>query len=540
MVRTPRPGSRADRVMKIYIADNIVAEGVDFLRANTPHEIDFTPGLKEDQVCEHIRDCDAVIVRSATSIRGRILESARKLRVIGRAGIGTDNIDLAAATERGIVVLNTPDANATTTAELAIAHMLSLCRFLPAADRSVRGGKWERSRFNGTEIAGKTLGIVGFGTIGRIVANRALGLRMKVLAFDPFVTPEVFAAAGVDSVDLDALLRGADIVTLHCPLVDKTRNLVDVRALGLMKPGARLVNCARGGLVDEQALHDALRSGRLAGAALDVFENEPPRDSPLLALDNAVFTPHLGASTEEAQTAVGVEIARQIATYLRDGEAINAVNLPRIAGPEALRLRPWQELAVKLGRLLALMASGPIRQVDVALIGQVAELTAAPVTAGALIGLLGEHLSVPVNQVNAGHLARRQGIAIAESRASESHDYLSLLSVTARFDGEQLTLAGTLFDERHPRLVRINRYQIETPLKGRLLFTRHLDQPGVVGDIGMLLAGQQINISTMEVGVAEDADTAIAIIGVSDALSDAAMDAIRRLPAISKAIQVAM
>lgn len=363
---------------------------------------------------------------------------------------------------------------------------------------------------------------------------------MKVLAYDPFVTAEVFTGAGVTPAGLEELLSVSDIVTLHCPLIEKTRNLINQSSIALMKPGARLINCARGGLVDETALYEALKGGHLAGAALDVFENEPPRNSTLLELDNVVFTPHLGASTEEAQTAAGVEIARQVATFLNSGEAINAVNLPRIPAQLAQRLKPWQELAHKMGRLLALMINSAITHLDVALQGQVAELEPAPIAVSACVGLLRENLSVPVNQVNAVHLAKRQGIALSESRSTEAHDYLSLITFTARFDSDQITLAGTLFDERHPRLVRINNYHIEAPLQGNLLFTRHTDKPGVVGDIGALLAGEEINISTMHVGNAGDTGTAIAIIGISKLLSAATITRIHDLPAINKVMQVTM
>ncbi|HKK16005.1 MAG TPA: phosphoglycerate dehydrogenase [Gammaproteobacteria bacterium] len=526
--------------MKVFIADDIAREGVDYLRKHTDYLIDFSPKLEEADACVHIRDADAVIVRSATSIRGKILESAGLLKVIGRAGIGTDNIDITTATERGIVVLNTPDANATTTAELAIAHILSLCRHLPAADRSVRNGEWQRSRFIGTEVSDKVLGIIGFGTIGRIVASRAIGLRMKVLGYDPFVTGEVFAEANVEPVSLETLLAAADIVTLHCPLVEKTRHLINRETLQQMKHGARLVNCARGDLVDESALYDALQDGRLSGAALDVYAQEPPLNSPLLKLENVVFTPHLGASTEEAQTAVGIEIARQVATFLQQGEAINAINLPRISGREAERLKPYQLLANKMGQLLASMCPAAITQLQVALLGQVAELNSHTIVTEAIIGLLSEHFSTPVNQVNAHHLARRQGIAVAESRSSESRDYLTLISLTASFDSQDITLAGTLFDERHPRLVRINDYYLEAPLQGNLLITRHIDKPGVIGDIGALLATEQINIATMQVGNNDQSDMAIAIIGISHLLDESTLDKVRNLAAIDKAIQISL
>lgn len=529
--------------MKIFVADKIADEGVEFLKKQPGLEVDFTTGLTETEVCEHIREADAVIVRSATSIRGKILEAGKNLKVIGRAGIGVDNIDIPAATERGIVVLNTPDANATTTAELAIAHMMSLSRHLPFADQSIRNGKWERSSFVGAELSGKTLGIVGFGTIGRIVASRGLGLNMNVVAYDPFVTDEIFAEACVTPMDIDQLLECADFVTLHCPLIEQTRNLISRERLAIMKSSARLINCARGGLIDEEALFEALDNGQLAGAALDVYKNEPPTDSPLLKLNNIVFTPHLGASTKEAQTAVGVEIAKQIATFLQSGEAINALNMPRVATEDALTLKPYQEIASKLGQLLALMAPSAIKQLEISLHGQIASCDPHPVAVEALVGLLQNSLSVAVNQVNAVHLAKRQGIALTESRSEATHDYISMVSVKAQFAGaksdkEEIVLSGTLINDKYPRLIQINDYQIEAPLSGNLLITRHSDQPGVVGALGILLGEENINISNMQVGVKDGSDEAIAIIGISQLLSESALAAVADIPAINKVIQV--
>jgi D-3-phosphoglycerate dehydrogenase / 2-oxoglutarate reductase len=526
--------------MKIFVADKIADEGVEFLKNQPGFDVDFTTGLNEEEACEHIRVADAVIVRSATSIRGEILEAGKNLKVIGRAGIGVDNIDIPAATERGIVVLNTPDANATTTAELAIAHMMSLSRHLPFADRSIRSGKWERSSFMGAELSGKTLGVVGFGTIGRIVASRGLGLNMKVVAYDPFVTDEIFTEACVTPMDIDQLLECADFVTLHCPLIEQTKNLISKERLAIMKSSARLINCARGGLIDEVALFEALDNGQLAGAALDVYENEPPTDSPLLKLNNVVFTPHLGASTEEAQTAVGVEIAKQIATFLNSGEAINAINMPRVATEEALTLKPYQEIASKLGQLLALMTSSAIKQLEVSLYGHIASCDPHPVAVEALVGLLQNNLSIPVNQVNAVHLAKRQGIALTESRSEETHDYLSMVSVKAKFNDEEIIVSGTLMNDKYPRLIQINDYQIEAPLSGNLLITRHSDQPGVVGALGILLGEENINISNMQVGVKDGSHEAIAIIGISQLLSENALSAIADIPAIDKVIQISL
>ena len=523
---------------KIFIADNISVKGVDALQKE--FDVDFTTGLSEDVVCERVTDVAAIIVRSATTITAKVLDSAHSLKVIGRAGIGVDNIDVEGATERGIVVLNTPDANATTTAELAIAHMLSLSRHLPEADRSVRAGEWKRSTLVGSEIAGKTLGVVGYGTIGRIVAARGLGLKMNVIAHDPYVTSSVFEADRVEPEDLDALLERSDYVTLHCPVTESTRNLLSRERLGTMKRGARLINCARGGLLDEQALYDLLNDGRLAGAALDVYEHEPPSGSPLLSLPNIVFTPHLGASTAEAQEAVGVEIAHQVATYLRNGEPINAINLPGVSADELGKSRPYQQLACRLARLLAMLTPGALQQVEVVLQGRAAEVDPHPVAVEALVGLLSEHHSTPVNQVNALHIAKRQGIALVESRSADTQDYLSMVTISGRHHNGEISISGTLFDERHPRLVRIDSYDIEAHLEGHLLITLHDDKPGVVGALGAILGKANINITRMQVGIAEQSNQAIAMLEVSEPLTKELVREVQALDPVRQTIQLSM
>ncbi|MEM7467094.1 MAG: phosphoglycerate dehydrogenase [Pseudomonadota bacterium] len=522
---------------KVFVADKLADEGVDALKHYPELEIDFSPGLSVAEAIPHAAAADAIIVRSETKIRGELLEAATKLRVVGRAGIGVDNIDLEATTERGIVVLNTPDANATTTAELAIAHMFSLSRHLPRADSSVRGGKWERSKFVGAELSGKCVGIVGFGTIGRIVANRCLGLNMKVLGFDPFVTASTFADLGVEAADLDTLLERSDYVTLHCPVTKDTRGLLSRERLSAMKPGARLINCARGGLIDEQALVDLVNSGHLAGAALDVFDNEPPADSPLLDVPNILFTPHLGASTREAQTAVGVEIADQIAAFLIKGEVINSVNTASVAPEKLEQLEPHMRLAKNLGQLLSLMVEEPLGELSIGYYGHAAKLEKGPISNEAMVGLLQSHLSIPVNQVNAGHLAKRQGIQLTEMASEESRDYLSSIRVTGNAGETSLCLEGTLFDERYPRLVRVNDYQIEAVLEGHLIFTRHEDRPGVIGAVGEILGRKGINIRRMQVGLANDKDQAIAVIGVRDSLDAETLSEIGAIPAIDRVLQ---
>jgi len=400
---------------KILISDKLAEAGINFLNEQSGIQIHIQTGLNEEGLCNIIGDFDALLIRSDTKVTKKVLEAAKNLKLIGRAGIGVDNVDIPMATEMGVIVMNTPDANATTTAELAIAHMMSLSRQLPTADRSVRAGKWERSKLMGAEIAHKTLGIVGFGTIGRIVSQRGLGLRMQVIAFDPFVAPEIYAEYGVESVTLDELVTRADYITLHCPLIEKTKNLIGTEQFARMKKGAMIINCARGGLIDEKALYEALKTGKCAGAALDVYENEPPVGSPLLELDNIVFTPHLGASTAEAQVAVSVEIARQAVLFLKTGEAVNALNLPRVSAEELNKSHDYMNLATKLGKILLGLANQPITKIEVALYGRAADAAVRPVSVAALIGVLSGQVSTPVNRVNAENIAKRQGIALVES-----------------------------------------------------------------------------------------------------------------------------
>jgi D-3-phosphoglycerate dehydrogenase len=525
---------------RIFVADKLAPEGIAALEQYPELEIDFVPGLSVEDAIPHAREADAIIVRSATKIRGELLAAAERLKVVGRAGIGVDNVDLDATTERGIVVLNTPDANATTTAELAIAHMFSLCRNLPAADRSVREGKWERNSFLGTEVSGKTVGIVGFGTIGRLVAERCRGLQMRVLAFDPFVTEKTFAEHGVEKADIDELIKDVDFVTLHCPVTDGTRNILSRERLLAMKPGARLINCARGGLVDEQALVEVVSSGHLAGAALDVFENEPPGESPLFGVENIQFTPHLGASTHEAQTAVGVEIAHQIGAFLIRGEVINAVNVPSLAPEKLVQLQPYMDVATRLGRVLCRMTEGPVSDVEVGVFGAAGRLDTHSISSSAMVGLLCEHLSVPVNNINALHLARRQGIHVTETSSEESSGYVSLIRITARTESETIALEGTVFDEQYARLVRVNGYEVESPLDGHLLITRHADRPGVIGALGELLGQRGINISRMQVGVADGKQFAIAVLAVSKGLDADALAAIEQIEAVDKVLQISL
>ena len=523
---------------KILIADPIHDAGKACLASQNGLEVFEKTGLDEDGLVAIIKDYDGLIVRSKTKVTARVIEAGHKLKVIGRAGIGTDNIDIPEATKRGIVVFNTPDANATTTAELAIAHMLSLSRHLPQADRSVRDNIWKPAQFVGTELASKTVAVIGFGTIGRLVAERCAGLKMTVLAYDPFVAPEIVSEFGAQAVSLDKALACADYVTLHCPLIDATRGLINANTLAKMKPGARLINCARGGLVVENDLVEALKSQHLSGAALDVFAKEPPVNSPLLALDNVVLTPHLGASTQEAQRVVAEKISTCVSQFLLTGEAEQAVNLPRISPEQLGKTEPYRRLAFSLGRLIGALSDGPISELVVRRFGKMAELDGRPIKLEALIGLLGHRLSERVNRVNATHLAQLQGISIREAKSDDARHFISLLEISATVEGKTTTVAGTLLGGRHPRLVCIDKFEVEAVPEGHLLLTRHEDKPGVVGALGGILGKAGINISRMQVGLANGSNMAMALIGISGSLPRAAMQEIEKIEAIQKVVQI--
>jgi len=523
---------------KIFISDKLAESGINYLTEQPNISVHIQTGLDEQQLCEALAGYDALLIRSDTKVTPAVLHAAKNLKLIGRAGIGVDNVDIPLATELGIIVMNTPDANATTTAELAIAHMMSLSRHLPAADASIRAGRWERAKLLGNEVAHKTLAILGFGTIGRIVSQRGLGLRMNVIAYDPFVAPEIYAEYGVESVDFEQLLVRADYLTLHCPLMEKTRNIIGAGQLALMKKTAMVINCARGGLIDEAALYQALKDKKIAGAALDVYENEPPNESPLLALDNIVFTPHLGASTAEAQVAVSVEIARQAVTFLNTGEAINALNLPRVSAKELKKSSEYMHLATILGKVMAGLVDAPLEKVEVALFGRAAEAAVRPVSVSALTGILSGHFSTPVNRVNAENIAKRQGIVLTESVTHESHDYISLIQLTGQGAGQTLTLSGALLGGRQPRLVGINQFDIEVVPEGTLLVTRHDDKPGVISAMSAVLGNANINITRMHVSTADEQQQAMAVISVSAPLSDTLILQLCELPPVHQVKQI--
>jgi D-3-phosphoglycerate dehydrogenase / 2-oxoglutarate reductase len=518
---------------KVLIADALSPRAAEILTARGIN-VDFLPGLPREELKARIGAYDGLAVRSATKVDKGLLAHAAKLRVIGRAGIGVDNIDVEAATQRGIVVMNTPYGNSITAAEHTIALLFALCRQIPAADRSTQAGKWEKSRFMGVELSGKTLGIIGCGNVGAAVAERALGLRMKVIASDPFLSPERARALGVEKVPLDALYARADFITLHTPLTDATRKLIDGRALAMMKPGVRLINCARGGLIVEDQLAEALDSGHVAGAAIDVFAEEPAFESPLFGRDNVVATPHLGASTSEAQENVALEIAEQMANFLLTGAVSNAVNMPSLSAEEARRLSPYMKLAEQLGSFAGQLTETGIRAVAVEYEGAIAELNVKPLTAIALTGLLSPQLAA-VNMVNAPLICRERDIRISETRRAEPVDYQTLIRVIVTTQRRRREVAGTLFGGDKPRLVSVEGIAIEAELGRNVLFVRNYDRPGFIGALGNALAAAAVNIATFHLGRTSPGGEAIALVEVDQELTPPILDTVCALPNVIQA-----
>jgi D-3-phosphoglycerate dehydrogenase len=487
-------------------------------------------GLKPEELRRVIGDFDGLAIRSATKVGPALLSAAARLRVIGRAGIGVENIDIPAASARGVVVMNTPFGNAITTAEHAIAMMFALAREIPVANASTHAGKWEKSRFLGVELTGKTLGLIGCGNIGAIVVERALGLKMKVVASDPFLTPERSQALGAEKVEFDALLARADFISLHTPLTPQTRHIIDGPALARCKRGVRIVNCARGGLIDETALLEALRSGQVAGAALDVFADEPALDNPLFALDNVVCTPHLGASTVEAQENVALQIAEQMSDFLLTGAVTNALNMVPVSAEDAPRLRPYMKLAERLGSLVGQVVAGGIQSVEIAFEGQVAALNTRPLANAVLMGLLGPS-SAFVNMVNAPLIARDRGIGVAETRREAEGDYHTLIRVLVHTDGGTLHLAGTLFSGK-PRLVGIDGVALESELTAHMLFVRNKDTPGFIGSLGTTLGRAGVNIANFNLGRAMPGSDAVCLVSVDGEIPPAVLRQIQDLPGV--------
>lgn len=478
-------------------------------------DVDVITGETPEQLIARIGEYDGLAIRSSTKVTKEILAAATNLKVIGRAGIGVDNVDIPAASAQGVVVMNTPFGNSITTAEHAIAMIFALARQIPEANAQTQRGLWPKNGFMGVEVTGKTLGLIGAGNIGSIVASRALGLKMKVVAFDPFLTPERAIEMGVEKADLDTLLGKADFITLHTPLTDQTRNILSAENIAKCKKGVRIVNCARGGLIDETALKAALDSGQVAGAALDVFETEPAKDSPLFGTPNFICTPHLGASTNEAQVNVALQVAEQMADFLVSGGVTNALNMPSLSAEEAPKLKPYMALAEKLGKLVGQLAHDNLTKIAIEVEGAAAQLNQKPITAAVLAGLMSQY-SDTVNMVNAPFLAKERGLDVREVRHDREGEYRTLVRVTVSTSQGERSVAGTLFGNGQPRLVEIFGIGIEADLDGDMLYIVNSDAPGFIGRIGTLLGENSINIGTFHLGRREAGGEAVLLLSLDN------------------------
>ena len=518
---------------KVLISDKMDPLAAEIFQKNGV-EVDVRPGMSPEELMEIIGDYDGLAVRSSTKATPEMLGRAANLKVIGRAGIGIDNIDLEAATHKGVVVMNTPYGNSITTAEHAIALMFSLARQIPQANASTHAGKWEKSKFMGVELHGKTLGLIGCGNIGSIVASRALGLHMDVIAYDPFLTEDRATELGVRKAALDELFTKADFITLHVPKNEHTKGLINKETIAKMKDGVRIINCARGGIVVEADLKAALDSGKVAGAALDVFEVEPATENPLFGHPNVVCTPHLGASTTEAQVNVAIQVAEQMSDFLINGAVTNALNMPSISAEDAPRLKPYMKLAEQLGSLAGQITNDAIKSVNIEYEGSVSELNTKPLSALALAHLLKFQLD-SVNMVNAVKLAEARGIEISETKTGSSQDFRSLMTVTVITEKRTHMAAGTLFTGKEPRIVNIDGVPVEAALAPYMLYIRNEDKPGLIGGLGTILAEAGQNIADFRLGRVGRDETAVALVALDEELSDEIFAQVEALPQIRQA-----
>jgi D-3-phosphoglycerate dehydrogenase len=517
---------------RVLVSDPLAEEGLELLRKAC--DVDVKTDLKEDELCRIIGDYDALLVRSGTEVTAKVIGAGNRLKFIGRAGAGVDNIDTDAATRKGIIVANAPEGNTLAATEHTMAMMLSLARNIPQANVSLKKKEWKRSKFMGVELNDKTLGIVGFGRIGREVAKRANALDMKCVAYDPFISKERAAQLGVQVMTLEELFRVADVITVHTPLIKETRHIVNTKSIATMKDGVRIINCARGGIVDEKALFDAIKSGKVAGAALDVFETEPPLESPLLALDQVIVTPHLGASTVEAQQNVAISVARQCISVLQGGAAKYVVNAPMVPPEQAEVLEPYANLAEKIGRFSIQIVEGGLASVECIYGGELSAYAGSMkfVTRLALKGLLDPILQQPVNIVNAEFIAKERGISVSETVTEESHGFKNLITIRIKTDKTEETVSGTVFFKGRSRIVAIGGYTMDMIPEGYVIVSRHLDKPGVIGRASTILGKNHINIAGMQVGRITPGEEAIMVLNIDSEVPPEVMDEIRSMPGI--------
>ncbi|MCF8067826.1 MAG: phosphoglycerate dehydrogenase [Desulfobacterales bacterium] len=519
--------------MKVLVSDNLGEIGIQMFQEEEGIDVDVNTGLPPEELKAIIGEYDGLVIRSATKVTEDLLEAATKLKVVGRAGIGLDNVDIPAATKRGIVVMNTPGGNVVTTAEHTISMMMSLSRNIPQGTATLKAGLWDKKKLQGREIFNKTLGIIGFGKIGSIVADRARGLKMKVIISDPYVTPEQIEKTGFESATLDELLAQSDYITVHVPKLKDTIGFINKEKISKMKDGVMLINCARGGIIDEADLLEALKSGKVAGAALDVFDIEPPIDNPLLEQDKLICTPHLGASTKEAQTNVAVAVADQIIDFLKNDTVRNAVNAPSVTGELLEKLGPYLSLGDNIGCLLAQMPTGPVKEVIIEYAGDFQDLDLSPVTTAALKGLLTPIVKDDVNFVNAQAIAKERGIKVTETVIAESEDYSNLITIRTVSDEKTIRVSGTIFGKQDPRIVQIDKFRLELIPKGHLALIHNVDKPGSIGSIGTVLGKHGVNIGRMQVGQEEDGERNIIFIQIDTPLAENILEELRALPLVN-------
>jgi D-3-phosphoglycerate dehydrogenase len=518
---------------KVLISDSLSDAAVKIFEERGI-EVDFKTGMSPDELIACIGQYDGLAVRSATKVTKKVLEAAENLKVVGRAGIGVDNIDTEEATARGVIVMNTPFGNSITTAEHAIAMMFALARDIPEANASTQAGKWEKNRFMGVELTNKTLGVVGCGNIGSIVAERALGIKMKVVAYDPYLTAERAKDIGVRKVELDDLLARADFITLHTPLTDATRDIIDAAAIAKMKEGVRIINCARGELIVEDAMIEALKSGQVGGVAIDVFAEEPATESPYFGLENVVCTPHLGAATTEAQENVALQVAEQMSDFLNTGAVVNALNMPSVSAEDAPKLKPYMRLAEELGSFAGQLTRTGLKSVTIDYEGAVAELNIRPLTAVVLKGLLGP-LMDSVNMVNAPVIARQRDIDVTEATHERAKDYQTLIRLTVETERATRSVSGTLFGGDKPRVVEVNGIPLEAELGEHMLYVTNKDRPGFIGNLGLTLGEAGINIATFGLGRSDAGSDAVALVNTDGLVDEGTLQKVRSLPDVVQA-----
>jgi len=517
--------------MKVLISDNLSPRGIEVLK-QSGLEVDVKTGMKPEELKACIGEYHGLIIRSATKVTAEIVEAAANLKVVGRAGSGLDNVDKAAASKKGIVVMNTPGGNTITTAEHTIALMFALARQIPQATASMKQGKWEKKRFMGVELFKKTIGIVGIGNIGKHVARRALSLGMIVIGYDPYLSDENAKEMGIEKVDLTTLFKRSDFITIHTPITSETKNLISTKTIQLMKDGVRIINCARGGIVNEAELYEALKKEKVAGAALDVFEKEPPGENPLLTLDSVICTPHLGAATEEAQENVAVAIAEQVVDCLVNGVIRNAVNFPSVPAEQVLRLKPYLTLAEKLGTFASQVFEGGVTEITVEYRGEASQLNTAPVNIALLKGFLTPILEETVNFVNAPIITKERGIEVKEMKSPDGGDYQSMIILRVKADRKEHRLSGTLLGRTDPRIVRIDDFAVEIVPEGTMLFMYNNDRPGVIGNIGSYLGKCNINIARMHFGREREGGMAISVVNIDSPISESQLEDLKKMPNI--------